>query len=886
MAVDVDRSPVEILAGAVVRASSATDLRVGAAELARAAAEATRADVAVLHLRGEDGMLVARALAPEGAGLAAELAGTRMPADEVVAGRPSAVVARAAERAGAGPGEILTVPAEAGGRVVGLVELLRAGDPFGDEERAIAVFAAAQLALLHRLLTPDLTEAPGQRRARVLELAGDALAAAGDVRSASIHALRAAVEASRARGGAIWRLHGGRPEAVAVEGDVDTTSEAAALAVAAAAARGPAVVELGADGRCAATLPLGEPVFAVLHLDYDEGAAPDEVELNALARFASRTAHALRSGEHAAQLEHDLSRTRALLDVVGEATSRLSLAHTLETGVERVSQLLGLEEVGVYLMEDGELRPAAGRGLPPGHQRVARAFQETIEGPLRARAAVQASELGTERTLAGVRAALAAAGRPRAAAVPLRVRGESSGLLVAYPSEQPLSGNDVALLAALSAQLAVAAQNARLHEQATDLGDALGAALRSERQASRQVAALYEISRSFTQTLSLDATLRAVAETLVRELEIDAAVIRVPDERGDVFVPRGVHVADVRLADAVRAILDHPQRRPRRSSEPRLLAARSLERLGGAHALLRPFLEKGSTAALVPIATPTELLAELTIVSLDPAAPIDADTLATAATIAGQAALAIDNARLYHQQKEFAEAMQRSLLPSEQPSLPGIEIGKVYESAAQVDVGGDVYDFLELADGRLAVVLGDVTGHGIAATADMAMAKFVFRSLAREHPQPGDFLAHANDVVVDEIALGKFITMTYVTVDLDGRLVGASAGHPPPRLLLPDGRVEVLECGGLALGIDAPQHYDEVIAQLPRGAAVVLYTDGVVESRIGTELFGVARLDEALASSAGRPAQEIADAVLAASRAFARDALPDDCAVVVIRRTA
>ena len=77
--------------------------------------------------------------------------------------------------------------------------------------------------------------------------------------------------------------------------------------------------------------------------------------------------------------------------------------------------------------------------------------------------------------------------------------------------------------------------------------------------------------------------------------------------------------------------------------------------------------------------------------------------------------------------------MQRSLLPRSHPAVQGLEVGEVYESSARVDVGGDVYDFLELGDGRLAVVLGDVTGHGIEATADMAMAKFVFRSLAREH---------------------------------------------------------------------------------------------------------------------------------------------------------
>jgi serine phosphatase RsbU (regulator of sigma subunit) len=316
-----------------------------------------------------------------------------------------------------------------------------------------------------------------------------------------------------------------------------------------------------------------------------------------------------------------------------------------------------------------------------------------------------------------------------------------------------------------------------------------------------------------------------------------------------------------------------------------MLDAVTAERLGGAHSLLIPFLLNGSTAALLPIATATDLLAQLTILSLDPATPISVETLATARTIAQQAALAIDNARLYQQQKLFAETMQQSLLPREKPSVAGLEVGAVYESAAQVDVGGDVYDFLELRDGRLAVVLGDVTGHGIDATADMAMAKFVFRSLAREHSEPSAFLAAANEVVVGEIAIGKFITMAYVTIDPGGEVLCASAGHPEPRLVAPDGTVTGLACGGLALGIDAPQTYEQVSAQLAPGGAVVLYTDGVIESRAGRELFGAERLDELLAATVGRPAQKIADEVLAACRGFAGGDLPDDCAIVVLRRT-
>jgi serine phosphatase RsbU (regulator of sigma subunit) len=287
----------------------------------------------------------------------------------------------------------------------------------------------------------------------------------------------------------------------------------------------------------------------------------------------------------------------------------------------------------------------------------------------------------------------------------------------------------------------------------------------------------------------------------------------------------------------------------------------------------------------VPVATPAETIASLTILSFRPGNPIGDDTVEAGLAIAGQAALAIDNARLYQQQKEFADTMQRSLLPREQPEIAGLEMGAVYESSARVDVGGDIYDFLELDDGRLAVVLGDVTGHGVEATADMAMAKFVFRSLAREHPEPGDFLAHANDVVVDEIGSGKFITMAYLAVDAArGEVACASAGHPAPRLVLPDGTVHGLEAFGLVLGIDSDQDYEEIRVGLPSGATIVLYTDGVVEARRRGELYGTERLDVLLSAQRDLPPRELAHAVTEDARRYSGGELSDDLAVVVIRR--
>jgi sigma-B regulation protein RsbU (phosphoserine phosphatase) len=256
-----------------------------------------------------------------------------------------------------------------------------------------------------------------------------------------------------------------------------------------------------------------------------------------------------------------------------------------------------------------------------------------------------------------------------------------------------------------------------------------------------------------------------------------------------------------------------------------------------------------------------------------------------AVRIAGQAALAIDNARLYQQQKQFADMMQRSLLPQSVPRLPGLELGDAYESSARVDVGGDVYDFMELADGRLAVTLGDVTGHGIEAAADMAMAKFVFRSLAREHSEPSDFLQSANDVIVDEIAPGKFITMIYVVIDAtSGEVAVAGAGHPAPRLVDAAGGVTSLDAAGLVLGVERAQVYDEVKATLGVGDAIVLYTDGVLEARRDGELYGPERLDRLLAERSSLEPAQLARAVLDDCRAFALGELADDCAVVVVRR--
>jgi serine phosphatase RsbU (regulator of sigma subunit) len=861
--------------------------------VADAVARATRAYVAVVRvLEPGSAALVARAVASSSASLAAELEGTRaaladLPAEETGLEDGPEYMRRLAARIGARV--VLVVPVVVAGETVGTIELLRERNELAREELAAVRLAATQVGLALRAFGLGDTPERSAADERAVRLAGDGLAAGSDVARTTSHVLRLALDVSGATTALLWqhRADGSlRPAAAAGAGAPELSGDDA-LASARQAFAGPATRLGELAGRPAAALRLGEPPLGVLQLVFAPGRAPSADALERLATFSVRAAQALRASERAQRVAAELDQTRALLALLGQASAQLSVAHTLETATGRLVELLGAERVAVYLRDEGRLVIASERGLAGPHLPVAESLFELALGPFRGRGIVEIPDARAEPRFAGVTDALAETGIECAIALPLLVHEEVIGLLAAYPSAgRQLNPDEQALLTALAGQLAVAVQNAQLHEQATRLGAELELALSAELEASRRLRALYEVSRSFAESMSLGDTIEAITRAVVEQLDVDAAVIHLPDPRREELVPQALHVADHQLEPLLRPILF--RRQPVGGSgledvfqtrEPRVLAPDDAPLLG-------PFLEKGSTAAVVPLATSTAVVASLTLVSLQPGRPLSAETIESARTLGAQAALAIENARLYQQQKDFADAMQRSLLPQVQPQVKGLAVGAIYAWPERIELGGDLYDYLVLDDGRLAVVVGDVTGHGVDAAADMAMAKFVFRSLAREHPMPGGFLAAANEVVVGEIGPGKFITMLYLLIDPStGVVICSSAGHPPPRLVGPDGSVEPLAASGLALGVETEQSYQEVRGRLEARGSVVLYTDGVIEARRGPELYGFERLDELLARRCALSPEDLSASVIQSARRFTGGELLDDCAVVVVKRT-
>ena len=905
---DEGQEALGAMVSAIRRLVDGGSLDESLADLARGAALLTRAGVAIVRIAGPGRRsLVARAVYANAGAIETELAGSQVEprsigTDEVEfstadgdSGAPAAV-RRAAARAHAAAAWVIPVVVD--GSPAATLELYRRGRSFSLEEQSLGRLAAAQLGValdLARVL--GVAEANAERARLSLELIGDALAAGSDESEAAEQVVRLATEATGAARALLWRIEPeGAPSFLAAHGfdelpHLPSTAEEVQRAVEERGGASGWVTTNGASGggTSVSILPLGEPPAGALQLFFAEGPPPaGHAEL--LSAFAARAAVALRRTRRAQLVALGLKRSQTIVAVISQAIARLSLSHTLETAVERISELTASAHVAVYLREGERLTAAASRGLEGSHTDLAERLLELALGPFRSRGFLFIADMRRDPRLAGLEHVLAETGIRRALVVPLIVGDEVIGALAVYKTRaRPYRMGEEGLLIALSSQLAVAVQNARLHEQTKQLGARLERTLESERRSARQLRGLFEISNAFARSLSLEATLDAVAKTMVDLFGLDAAAIRMPDEPGRELVTRAAHVADENIRDAAHAILARPQPMTAplalavKAREPVLLSAENVGHSPG-HRLLEPFVVKGATAAVLPVATPAEVLGTLTLVSLDPARPLDAETVEAAMTITGQAALAIDNARLYQQQKDFAETIQRSLLPRALPEAPGLEIGHVYQSSARVDVGGDVYDFLLLEDGRLAVVLGDVSGKGIRAAADMAMVKYVFRALARLHPEPGDFLARANQVVVEEVALGKFVTMLYVVVDaVGGHVAAASAGHPPIRLICSDGRISEIAARGLALGIERGEAYSAERVDLEPGATVVLYTDGVTEARRDGELYGEARLDALLADIGGLPPQELADAILADCRAFSGGDLADDCAVVCLR---
>ncbi|MFG3052887.1 SpoIIE family protein phosphatase [Kitasatospora sp. NPDC048239] len=326
----------------------------------------------------------------------------------------------------------------------------------------------------------------------------------------------------------------------------------------------------------------------------------------------------------------------------------------------------------------------------------------------------------------------------------------------------------------------------------------------------------------------------------------------------------GLPAVEPRLAEAEEWRRQDPER-----------AAQVLEY--GVHSLVR-----------VPLRARGVLLGVVRFWRADRPEPFEEDDLALAEELVSHAAVCIDNARRYTREHAMAVTLQHSLLPRSLPMQNALEVAHRY-LPAQAGVGGDWFDVIPLPGARVALVVGDVVGHGLHAAATMGRLRTAIHNFSTLDLPPNELLGHLDDLVnrldQEESATGGGAALTgatclYAIYDpVSRRCTLASAGHPPPALVYPDGRVEFPELAtGPPLGL-AVLPFETVELEVAEGSRLVLYTDGLVEDRQRDIDVGLEMLRVALAGPDRTPEQTCADVLGALLPAHPQD----DIALLVAR---
>ncbi|MET9290900.1 SpoIIE family protein phosphatase [Streptomyces sp. NPDC003077] len=416
----------------------------------------------------------------------------------------------------------------------------------------------------------------------------------------------------------------------------------------------------------------------------------------------------------------------------------------------------------------------------------------------------------------------------------------------------------------------------------------------SERE---RLALLAETTTLLTSTLDVDEALRRLVSLVVPRLA-DWAVIDLITERDEVVRSAVVHAENDKLVE--REDLQGPM--PPVPQESPMPLSRALR--GAASSLAGPETYQGPpdsgiaveqrhlfkatgmhSAAIAPIRGLRDVLGALTLGRAERPERFTAKDIALLEDITRRAGLALDNARLYQQQRKVAETMQRHLLP-QLPRVPGLGMTARYLPAPDASqVGGDWYDAFTLTDGTTALAIGDVVGHDLDAAAGMAQLRNMLRAHAWSRQESPSKIVEWLDDTSLRIAEVSMATMVFarMTEDDDGQftLTWTNAGHPPPLLVTHEGVTHYLTDGhGILLGTATHEPRPNATLTLPPGSTLLLYTDGLVESPGHSIDKGLDRLRQHAAALAHRPLESFTDRLLERTRPADNE---DDVALLAIR---
>lgn len=420
--------------------------------------------------------------------------------------------------------------------------------------------------------------------------------------------------------------------------------------------------------------------------------------------------------------------------------------------------------------------------------------------------------------------------------------------------------------------------------------------LRLTVNAEAKLKALLEIGRNLGRAIDLDQVLAKLLDNLFSIfLQADRGFIVLKDRTGSRLIPkavkhrRGDPDAPVRISRTiVNGVI---------ASKEAILSADAAtdSRFDMAQSIVDFQIH---SMMCVPLVGADEVvLGVLQIDSVDPRHRFTRDDLEVLASVAGQAAVAVENAQLHEvaMQEQLlrtelnqAHRVQRAFLPAAAPRVAGYEFFHFYEPATHL--GGDYFDYIPLTGGRLAVALGDVSGKGAPAALLMAKLSAEARYCLVMEPTPADAVFKLNNVFCDSSWEGRFITLLLAVIDPSRHEVTmVNAGHLAPMMRRAPGKVEEVGVGEgrLPLGVDNDTNYHEFTVSLAPGESLTVFTDGVSEAmNASNDLYGIRRLQNAVAQ-ASPGASALGQHILGDVRRFVgARAQTDDICMVCFGRTA
>jgi HAMP domain-containing protein len=395
---------------------------------------------------------------------------------------------------------------------------------------------------------------------------------------------------------------------------------------------------------------------------------------------------------------------------------------------------------------------------------------------------------------------------------------------------------------------------------------------------------LNAISKSINESLSLKELLKNTLLKLIDITDSDGGAVGLIDSRDPSYLKLECQVglSEKTVSLVERMPMDHPLvKRVFEKNEPLMLDLEK-DKISDESAQFAK-IENASAFVGVPLRHQSKCLGILIIVTRDKKSIRHAGK-DMFMTIGNQLGAGIKNARFYEEKKDVADTLQRSILPQSPPDFPFIDIATAYESStAYAEVGGDYFDFIVMNDGRLALVLADVSGKGIQAATTTSMIKYIVRYLCMSNNDPAIIIDRLNQALLNELKGGVFVTMLFAIYDpATHELVYLNNGHPPP-VICSNGKCFSLRWGGAPLGLFEEHKTETGKVSVTNDDTLVIFSDGVTEARQGTDLYGVDRLIEMLRTRAHLDAKTIAREIKDSCYNFSGGILRDDLAVIVFK---